>query len=249
MKKNKNKIIALAISAALTITGCETAGKANSAIGSTGTGVIAGTAVGAGVGIGCDKLTGGKNKGACVAAGLATGALAGTLAAKFDEEAEKAVPAMDCASVKRRMNYKSSTPKVKLDFASQPVRVIKPGEELKLPIKMDLATPGVEGKEQEITFKFEVASLGEKNTGRTMTKPCGGYGSSTTDPFNFTLTAADKEGVYDSTLKLINAADNKDIEGNVLSFCYTVANDGIDKCGKAKPIITEPQSISKKKKK
>ncbi len=244
------KIVALAVSATLLLGGCETMQKASSAMGSTGTGVLAGVAAGAGTGIACDKLTGGKHTGVCVAAGMAVGAAVGTWAAHMDEESEKAVPAMDCTSVKKRMNYPStaSKPLAFLKFAEQPAHVVIPGQDLKIPVKMDLATPGVEGQEQEITFKNEVTSSGEKNTGRAITKTCGGdYSLPWTIP-------TEKEGVYNTTIKLVDAADNSDIEGGVLTFCYTVAKDGVDKCGMTQPMgVSEqavtPNSKSKKSKK
>ena len=209
-------------------------------MGSTGTGVLAGVAAGATTGILCDKLTGGNNTGACVAAGMAVGAAVGTWAASLDEAAEKAVPAMDCASIKRRMNYPStaSKPKALLKFSEQLAQVVKPGEALKIPLKMDLATPGADGKEQEITIKFENTFGTEKSTGRPITKPCGG---------DFTLPFVQEtttEGVYNSTIQLINAADNSKIEGGLISFCYTVANDGINKCG-----MTTTKTVSGKKQK
>lgn len=224
------KIVAVTASAVLLLNGCETMQKASTAMGSTGTGVIAGVVAGAGTGIACDKLTGGKHTGACVAAGMAVGAAVGTWAAQMDEEAEKAVPAMDCTSVKRRMNYTGTKPKAILKFAEQPAHVVKPGEPLKIPVKMDLATAGAEGEEQEITFKNEITSSGEKNTGRAITKGCGG------DYLLPWSIPTEKEGVYNSTIKLVNASDNTEIEGGILSFCYTVAKDGIDKCGKAQTL-------------
>jgi hypothetical protein len=245
MKKMNYKIIALTASITLLLSGCETMQKASTAMGSTGTGVIAGVAAGAGTGFACDKLTGGKHTGACVAAGMAVGAAVGTWAAKMDEEAEKSVPAMDCTSVKRRMNYTGSTPKAILKFAEQPAHVVKPGEALKIPVKMDLATAGAEGEEQELTFKNEVTSAGEKNTGRAITKGCGG------DYLLPWAIPTEKEGVYNSTIKLVNASDNSEIEGGVLSFCYTVAKDGVDKCGKAQSVqpasFDQPAATSSKK--
>ncbi|MDD2723883.1 MAG: hypothetical protein PHH59_07665 [Methylovulum sp.] len=176
MKKINYKIVALVASTTFLISGCETMQQASTAMGSTGTGILAGVAAGAGTGVLCDKMTGGKNTAACVAAGMAVGAAVGAWAASMDEAAEKAVPAMDCASVKRRMNYSStsSNPVALLKFAQQPAQVVSPGENLKISVKMDLATPGASGQEQEVTFKNNVTSGGEKNTGRAITKGCGG---------------------------------------------------------------------------
>jgi hypothetical protein len=237
MKKMNYKIIALTTSITLLLSGCETMQKASTAMGSTGTGVIAGVAAGAGTGFACDKLTGGKNTAACVAAGMAVGAAVGALAAKMDEEAEKSVPAMDCASVKRRMNYSSTKPKTGLKFATQPAQVVKPGSDLKLPIKMDLVTPGAEGKEDELTFKIDMTAGSEKNTSGVKTKACGG-------DYDLNLSVpTEKEGVYNTTVKLLNASDNSEIEGGVLNVCYTVAKDGVDKCGKTQNV--QPASLDK----
>jgi len=116
---------------------------------------------------------------------------------------------------------------------------------------MDLATPDTEGQEQEVMLKIEATSAGEKNTGRTIPKNCGG------DYLLPLSISTDKEGVYNSTVKLINATDNSEIEGGALSFCYTVANDGIDKCGVAlaptqavsdKNVKSSKKSVSKKTK-
>lgn len=247
MKKMNYKIIALTASITLLLSGCETMQKASASLGSTGTGVIAGVVSGAGAGLACDKLTGGKNTAACVAAGMAVGAAVGTFAAKMDEEAEKAVPAMDCTSVKRRMNYSSSKPKAGLKFAAETPHVVKPGSDLKIPMKMDLVTPGAEGQEDELTFKIDTTAGGEKNTGKAITKACGG-------DYNLPLViSTEKEGVYNTTIKLLNASDNSEIEGGTLSFCYTVAKDGIDKCGKAQSVqpasLDQPAATSSKKSK
>lgn len=248
MKKMNYKVIALTASITVLLSGCETMQKASTAMGSTGTGVIAGVAAGAGTGIACDKLTGGKHTGACVAAGMAVGAAVGTWAAKMDEEAEKAVPAMDCTSVKRRMNYSSSKPKAGLKFALETPHVVKPGSELKIPMKMDLVTPGAEGQEEELTFKIDTTAGSEKNTGRAITKACGG-------DYDLPLViSTEKEGVYNTTIKLLNASDNTEIEGGILNFCYTVAKDGVDKCGKTQNVLQpssfdQPATSSKKTKK
>lgn len=89
MKNMNYKIVALTVSGILLLSGCETMQKASSAMGSTGTGVLAGVAAGAGTGVLCDKLTHGNATGACVAAGMAVGAAVGTWTASLDEEAEK----------------------------------------------------------------------------------------------------------------------------------------------------------------
>jgi hypothetical protein len=224
----KYKIVALAAATSFMFIGCETIQKTSSAIGSTGTGLLAGAVVGTGAGVACDQLTGGKNSVACIAAGMVVGAAIGTLAASLDEEAEKAVPAMDCASIKRRMNYPSTAtkPKALLHITNQSL-VVKPGEKLQFPLKMDLATPGAEGKEQEVALKFDTTSGTEHLSGRSITKACGGdYPIPLTQP-------TEKEGVYNTTIKLLNASDNTVIEGGIVTFCYTVANDGINKCGTA----------------
>ena len=126
------------------------------------------------------------------------------------------------------MNYTSTAtkPKAALKLASgQPSLVVKPGQNLKIPIKMDLATPGKAGKEQELPFKIATISGTETRTGKAMTKDCGGdY------PLNPTLST-EKEGVYNTTIKLLNV-DGSPIDGGYTNVCYTVANDGKNKCGK-----------------
>ena len=227
MKKESYKNIFLSASLILLLNGCTAIKDASTSIGSTGTGVIAGMAAGAGVGIACDKLTGGQYTGACVAAGIAVGALVGKLASDFDESVEKSVPAMDCKSVKKRMNYSASAiaPKAQLKLEQLPSKALKPNEPLKLVFKMDLVTPGSKGKEKPITFKVEATSDNEKNTGRAITKECGG-------DYILPLTiSTENEGIFNTTLKLLDANTGIQIEGGTINFCYTVAKDGVNKCG------------------
>ncbi|WP_394754597.1 hypothetical protein [Crenothrix sp.] len=236
------KIIALSIASILLLNGCESMQKASTAMGSTGTGVLAGVLTGAGTGILCDKLTGGKNTGACVAAGMAVGAAAGTWAASLDKEREKSVAGMDCATVKRRMNYPSTanTPKAVLSLASPSSLVVKPGQKLKIPVKMDLASPGSEGKEEEVAFKMQ-ATDGNFNA---LTKGCGGdYLLPVTFP-------TDKEGVHNGILTLINASNGNEIEGGSLKYCYTVSSNGVDnKCGGMISASAEPEKFTQPSKK
>ncbi len=221
--------ISFAISASMIIllNGCTAIKDASTSIGSTGTGVIAGLAAGAGTGLACDKLTGGKNTGACVAAGMAVGAIVGKIASDFDESVEKSVPAMDCKTVKKRMNYPSTAvrPKAHLKIEQLPSKALKQNEPLKLLVKMDLATPGNNGKEQPIAFKVDLTSGDEKNTGRVITKDCGG------DYILPLSVSTDKEGVFNTSLKLLDANTGIEIEGGAINFCYTVAKDGVNKCG------------------
>lgn len=236
----KNIIVALATAGVVILSGCEAIKNTSTALGSTGTGVLAGAAAGTGAGVLCDQLTGGKNSVACIAAGLVVGAAVGTLAASLDEEAEKSVPAMDCASIKRRMNYppKATKPKALLRITTQSL-VVKPGENFKVPLKMDLASPGVDGKEQEVALKFDITSKAGHQTGRSITKTCGG-------DYSIPLTiATEKEGVFNTTIKLLNASDNSGIEGGVASFCYTVAKDGVNKCGQISSQVQAQQAIEK----
>jgi hypothetical protein len=231
----KNTIVALVVAGVVMLSGCEAIKNTSTALGSTGTGVLAGAAAGTGTGILCDQLTGGKNSVACIAAGLVVGAAVGTLAASLDEEAEKAVPAMDCASIKRRINYPTTATKPKALFRiTLQSSVFKVGENLKTPMKMDLATPG---KEDELPLIFD-ATLGSGHlTTKTITKSCGG-------DYSIPLTLpTDKEGIYNTTIKLLNASDNSVIEGGIVSFCYTVANDGINKCGKVSSQSQTQQSV------
>jgi hypothetical protein len=117
------------------MSGCETIKKTGTATGSIGTGVLAGAASGIGTGILCDKLANGKSTAECIAAGLVVGAAVGYWAKSLDEEAEKTVPAMDCSSVKRRMNYPANArlPKALLTLSAQP-SVVEPGEKLIIPM-------------------------------------------------------------------------------------------------------------------
>ncbi|TSA40742.1 MAG: hypothetical protein D4R63_05160 [Methylococcaceae bacterium] len=228
MKTMNYKIIALTVSGVFLLSGCSTIQEASSAMGSTGTGVLAGVIAGAGAGVACDKLTGGKNTGACVAVGMAVGAAVGTWAADMDEAAEKAVPAMDCKSIKKRMVYSStaSLPRAELKLASDhPSLVVSPGQSLKLPIKMNLATPGKAGQEQDVAFKIVTTSGSDTYTGKVITKECGGdYSLPATFP-------TDKEGVYNTEIKLVDANDSKKIiDGSLLHICYTVASNGVSKC-------------------
>lgn len=255
MKKLNYKIVslvALGISSVLLVSGCATVQQASSAVGSTGTGVIAGVAAGAGTGVLCDKLTHGKSTGACVAAGAVVGTAVGAWAASFDAELEKAVPSQDCATIKRRMDYSSTATKpkavLKLSQGKSPL-VVKPGEKLKITLKMDLATPGKAGNEQELPFKTEIKTGAETIYGdRPYTKNCGGdYELNPTLP-------TEKEGVYKSNIKLLNV-DGSEIAGGNTTFCYTVSNDSKDKCPNStqatleKPVALSNKSSGRKTKK
>ncbi|MDO9105805.1 MAG: hypothetical protein Q7U57_12700 [Methylovulum sp.] len=189
-----------------------------------GTGAIVGTFTGAGAGYWCQSATHGENTAACVTVGLMTGTVLGTLSAHLDDAAAKAVPAMDCNSIKKRMNYPSTANKPKAVLKlEQSSLVVKPGQELSIPIKMDLATPGIEGKEQNTTFKIEIVGNNKVNSSKSITKACGGdY------PLPVSLPT-EKEGTYAANIKLLNS-DNSEIDGGYLGICYTVANDGKNKC-------------------
>ena len=243
MKKIKVNAVFLIVAGSIILSGCETIKKTSTAMGSLGTGVLAGAVSGVGTGILCDQLTHGKSTAGCIAAGMAVGAIVGYWAKSLDEEAEKAVPAMDCSSIKRRMNYPANAnlPKALLSLTAQP-GVVKPGEKLTIPLKMDLATPGEAGKEQEIPIKFDTTAGTDHYTGKAITKACGGdY------PLPLTISA-EKEGVYNTTIKLLNASDNTEIEGGVITFCYTVASDGINKCGSmASPTLAQNPTTTNKK--
>lgn len=142
------------------------------------------------------------------------------------------------------MNYPSTAdkPKAALKLASgQPSLVVKPGQSLKIPIKMDLATPGKAGKEQELPFKIATISGTETYTGKAMTKDCGGdY------PLKPTLST-EKKGVYNTTIKLLNV-DGSPIDGGYTSVCYTVAKDGVNKCGKVSTQAALEKSVEPGKK-
>lgn len=70
-------MVSLAVAGSMLLSGCETIQKTSAAMGSLGTGVLAGAAAGIGTGVLCDQLTNGKNTAACIAAGLVVGAAAG----------------------------------------------------------------------------------------------------------------------------------------------------------------------------
>lgn len=224
MKKMHCKLIATAVTGALLLSGCNSIQQASSAMGSTGTGVLAGVAVGAGAGVLCDKLTNGKNSMECIAAGLAAGALAGYLAASLDEAAEKSVPVMDCASVKKRMAYPANAtqPKavMRLDTANS-LLLVKPGEKPKITFKMDLATPTLNGAPQDIPLKISI----DNQLSKANTKSCGG-------DYNLpvSLDSSTEQGPHYSQVKLLNAQDNTEIAGGTLNVCYTVASDGVNRC-------------------
>jgi len=217
MKNINYKIVALALSGTLLLSACETMQKASSAMGSTGTGVLAGVAAGAGTGILCDKLSGGNNTGACVAAGMAVGAAVGTWAASVDEAEAKKEPPVSCEAVKKSMNYPATATKpiafLKLD--KQKSLVVKPGIKFLAPVLMDLATPGKEGKEEEVTIKFNI-DIDHSTSSVNLTRDCGGQA---TIPF---LLDTNKEGVHNTTITLINTADNRPIQGGKIIFQYTV---------------------------
>jgi len=241
MKKINYKVVALTVSGILLLNGCETMQKVTSTMGSTGTGVITGLAAGAGTGILCDKMTGGQNRVACVAAGMAVGAAVGTWAASIDEEEAKKEAPVRCEEVKKHMNYSATATKpiaaLKLD--EQKKLVVKKDEKFIAPVKIDLATPGEEGKEEAVAIKadIEINNDPNKKSSAKLTKDCGGQGSL---PL---VLPSNEEGVYNTTIKLTNADDNSAIEGGTISFCYTVAKDGIsNKCGQ----VSTQQTVSEK---
>jgi hypothetical protein len=43
--------------------------------------------------------------------------------------------------------------------------------------------------------------------------------------------STEKEGTFNTTLKILDANTGTEIEGGVVQFCYTVAKDGVNKCG------------------
>lgn len=225
MKKINYKVVALVASTTFLISGCETMQKASSALGSTGTGVIAGVVAGAGTGIACDKLTGGKNTGACVAAGMAVGAAVGTWAASIDEAAAKKEPPVSCDAVKKSMNYSATETKpfASLKLDGQRTLVVKPNEKFLAPVKADLAS-----SVEEVGINIEVVDINKdpkKETHAPWKPKCGGQ---TDLPL---VLPTKEEGVYYTTIKLNNADDNKsEIKGGIISFCYTVAKDGKNLC-------------------
>ena len=241
--KKEYKIVALSTAIVFLLNGCASIKDASTALGSTGTGVLAGTVAGAGAGIACDKLSGGKMTGACVAAGMAVGALVGKLAADLDETAEKSVPAMSCDKVKSRMQYSSTNtqPQVALKLAGGPTFLVAKGSEFKLPLKLDIATPTDSTK---VSFTFDIVNGVEHTTSNTHTMACGG-------DYDLPLSIkSDAEGVYNGTVKLINA-DGKPIDGAIITYCYTVGtvNQCTTEASKTTEASPKKQSVKKSKRK
>ena len=234
------KVIALTVSGIFLLSSCAAVRDASTALGSTGTGILAGTVAGVGTGILCDKMTGGKNTGACVAAGLAVGAVVGKFAADLDEQAEKAVPAQSCSKVKERMNYSATEtkPRAGLRLIGAQSFVVEKGKSFTLPLEMDLVTPG---ENTPIAFKIDVSPDGvaHSTSENEIKQVCGGL-----FPLQSEITG-ESEGVFNSTIKLINA-DGSPIEGGTLSFCYTVGT--VNKCGTgvSSSIIAPTKEVVKK---
>ena len=240
MKKISYKLVLLSASIVMLLNGCASIKDASTSIGSTGTGVIAGVAAGAVAGIACDKLTGGKNTGACAAVGVAVGAAVGKLAADLDESAEKAVPAQSCTKVKKRMNYTASEtkPRAGLRLKGAQSFVVAKGKSFTLPLEMDLVTPG---ESTPIAFKIDISPDGvaHSTSEKEIKQVCGGL-----FPLQSEITG-ETEGVFNSTIKLINA-DGSQIEGGTLNFCYTVGT--VNKCGtgSTSSIATPTKEVVKK---
>ena len=237
MKKMNYKVVALTASITLLLSGCETMQKATSDLGSTGTGVISGVIAGAGTGFACDKLTGGKHTAACVAAGMAVGAAVGTWAASIDEaEAAKEAP-VRCAEVKQHMKYPTTAtaPVAFLQLDEQKSLVVKPGEKFISPVKMDFAAPGEEGKEEEVAIKADI-NINNSTSSAKLTRECGGQAV-------LPLVLESKElGAHNTTIKL-TTAEGIPIQGGTITFCYTVATDGVNKCGMAKSQSIAPEKV------
>lgn len=232
------KIIALSIASVLLLNGCGAMQKASTAMGSETTGALVGIATGVGTGVACDKLTGGKNTGACVAAGLAVGAAAGAMAASWDEGKANSIQGMDCATIKRRMNYSSTEnkPKAELRFKSgQSSRVVKLGQ--KPPIEVYLATPEKADKDQFVV-PLKIAQTHGTETSNYPTPlkwTCGGY--------ELPWIKTEKEGVY--FIQLSDGSDGQRIDDPQKPFCYTVANNGVDKCGGMDSAAADAESFTK----
>lgn len=236
----KNKYIMIMLSCSIMLGGCQTVQEASSAMGSTGTGIIAGAAAGAGTGILCDKMTKGKKKGECIAAGMAVGAAVGAWAASLDEELEKAEPVMDCKSLKKRMNYSQSEtkPRAEIKLVSfEPGTVVKPGETIKPKLTLNLVSP----EDQQTDIKLVLNTQGTK----VHSKECGGN-----IPLNPAFKASDTLGAENVHIEVIDAKDENRVLAQ-LDTCFTVANDGVDVCGKTttKGKSKGKKSSSKKKKK
>ena len=246
MKNMNYKIVALTISGALLLSGCETMQQASSAMGSTGTGVLAGGVAGAGAGVLCDKLSHGNATGACVAAGMAVGAAVGTWAASWDEAAAKTVPTRDCKSVQKKLNYPTTDNKqpegvLSID-KSKFTPVVKSGQNQNVYLKLDLAAPETD-KENGVPFKVQMSGDENSTNNKAITWVCGGDYSLPAIPVD-----SSKQGPHNINIKLFNAADNTDIKGAQTSICYTVANDGVNKCSKVSTQAALEKSVEPGKK-
>lgn len=237
------KVVALSASIILLLNGCATMKDASTAMGSTGTGILAGVAAGAGTGILCDKLTGGRNTGACVAAGMAVGAAVGTWAKSMDEAAEKAVPAQSCSKVKERMKYSASEtkPRAGLRLNGAQSFVVAKGKTFPLPLEMDLVTPG---EDTPIAFKIDTFDgVTHTTSQKELKQVCGGLFPLQTE------INGESEGVFNRTINLLNV-DGTPIDGGTLNFCYTVGT--VNKCGTgaaSSHIVPTKEKVIKSKRK
>lgn len=229
------KITHIALASALTIvlSGCGTMESTSKGAGSTGTGVIGGAIAGAGAGVLCDKLLGGSNA-ACIAAGMAVGALAGKLLADLDDEWSKSVPVSRCADVQAKLGYQpnETAPRGAISVAFEPASaIIKPGASIKPTVKVDLAAP--EG--QAISTKLRVNdSISE----RVIKKECGG-------DYTLPLEAitAEQAGAQYLEVALINADTNTEIAST--KVCYSVSATGKSLCDAA-PAPTPEKKVKGK---
>jgi hypothetical protein len=232
---NKNGAV-LALSMVVALTGCSSVEKASKAVGSTGTGIIGGVVVGAGVGVACDKL--GGNRAACIAAGMAAGALAGKLLSDLDDHWEKSVPVSRCGDVQKKLGYKptdkSAKGQLSVDFAPK-TAVVKKGEKIQPTIKVDLAAP----QGQAIATKLKV---NDTISERAIKKECGG-------DYNLPLAAitAEKDGPQYLDVALLDAATNQEIAHT--KACYSVSANGSNVCTVETKPAEEPAKPAKKTKK
>ena len=217
MKTMNYKVIALTVSGIFLLSGCETMQKATTAMGPETTGVLAGLAAGAGTGIACDKLTGGKNTGACVAAGMAVGAAVGVWAASIDETVAKQEPPRRCKEVKQSMNYSKTAkdPIAILKLDTQKSLVAQKGSKFLAPVIYDLATPGKEGYEEAVAIKVDI-DVNKKKSSVKITPECGGQANLPV------ILPTTEVGTYMTTITMTNAADSKLIQGGTTNFTYTV---------------------------
>jgi hypothetical protein len=199
----------------LCLSGCSATKDLAQGMGSTGTGAIVGTLVGAGAGVGCSKL--GGSTALCTSAGLAAGSLAGYGAAQLDEYWSDQVPVLDCKGVVKKLSYKNSKgvlvkSTLKFDKSDGQYKV---GEVIKPILLVQVASP--EGKETGLKLVDKVRNVSSS----LMKKPCGGFEASLGD------ITVDKEQKIDFDYDVV---DEKGKSLANAKSCISVSNSSRNYC-------------------